>query len=143
MFIGAFSPRSSGKTTVMAWLLHALSEAGYPVKGFDADESEQFYRWWEAGDYPFEVEQLASSRFQHRGTTVQGLRRRFRQQGAGKIQLLPRGLQLFNQQRGAHSIPDRHSWRRRPNPPAGGRRIRFAAAALVIRSQSLDPAGAS
>lgn len=76
MFIGAFSPRSSGKSTVMTWLLHALAEAGYPVKGFDADESEQFYRWWDASEvigedgkptgthtYPFEVEQLASSRF--------------------------------------------------------------------------------
>lgn len=70
MFIAAISPRSSGKTTIMAWLLHALSKRGYPVTGFDADESEQFYRWWEASEddkgnhgYPFEVHQTASSRF--------------------------------------------------------------------------------
>ncbi|MEU5431012.1 plasmid partition protein [Streptomyces olivoreticuli] len=66
MFIATLSPRSTGKTTIMAWLLHALHERGYPVTGFDADESEQLYRWWEArpdGSYPFEVHQMASSRF--------------------------------------------------------------------------------
>lgn len=66
MFIAAISPRSTGKTTIMAWLLHALSERGYPVTGFDADESEQLYRWWEArpdGSYPFTVHKQASTRF--------------------------------------------------------------------------------
>lgn len=72
MFIAAISPRSTGKTTLMAWLLHALHERGYSVKGFDADESEQLYHWWEArpeGSYPFDVERLASSRFHEEGPT--------------------------------------------------------------------------
>jgi cellulose biosynthesis protein BcsQ len=70
MFISAVSPRSTGKTTIMAWLLHALSERGYPVTGFDADESKQLLRWWEASEeddgthgYPFEVIPAADSRF--------------------------------------------------------------------------------
>jgi len=73
MFIAAISPRSTGKTTIMAWLLHALAERGYKVVGFDADESEQLHRWWQAsrddddeegtGGYPFEMHQMASSRF--------------------------------------------------------------------------------
>jgi len=66
MFIAAISPRSSGKTTFIWWLMHALKERGYPVTGFDADESEQLYRWWEArpeGKPDFEVHQLASTRF--------------------------------------------------------------------------------
>jgi hypothetical protein len=66
MFIATISPRSTGKTTIMAWLLHALHERGYPVTGFDADESEQLYRWWEGrpdGSYPFEMHQMASTRF--------------------------------------------------------------------------------
>ncbi|MFE4496062.1 plasmid partition protein [Streptomyces niveus] len=66
MFIATISPRSTGKTTIMAWLLHALHERGYRVTGFDADESEQLYRWWDArteGSYPFEVHKEASTRF--------------------------------------------------------------------------------
>ncbi|MFI1568220.1 plasmid partition protein [Streptomyces sp. NPDC020490] len=66
MFIATISPRSTGKTTIMAWLLHALHERGYAVTGFDADESEQLYRWWEAspdGSYPFELHRLANGRF--------------------------------------------------------------------------------
>lgn len=50
----------------MAWLLHALHERGYRVTGFDADESKQLHRWWEArteGGYPFEVHKEASTRF--------------------------------------------------------------------------------
>ncbi|MEU3064133.1 plasmid partition protein [Streptomyces murinus] len=69
MLIATISPRSTGKTTITAWLLHALHERGYPVKGFDADESEQLFRWWEArpeGSYPFEVEKEASTRFHER-----------------------------------------------------------------------------
>ncbi|WP_344287995.1 plasmid partition protein [Streptomyces synnematoformans] len=65
-FIATISPRSTGKSTITAWLLHALHERGYPVVGFDADESEQLYRWWEArpvGSYPFEVHKEASTRF--------------------------------------------------------------------------------
>ncbi len=65
--ITAISPRSSGKTTVIWWLLHAMHERGYPVTGFDADESEQMYRWGQAREAmdgeAFEVIDLASSRF--------------------------------------------------------------------------------
>lgn len=63
MFIAAVSPRSTGKTTVIWWLLHALHKRGYAVTGFDADESKQLHRWWEASDREFEVEQLADTRF--------------------------------------------------------------------------------
>ncbi len=67
MFITAISPRSTGKTTVIWWLLHAMAERGYPVKGFDADESEQMYRWGQARlateGVDFEVVDMASSRF--------------------------------------------------------------------------------
>ncbi|MFG2845972.1 plasmid partition protein [Kitasatospora sp. NPDC048296] len=71
--LAAISPRSTGKTTAIWWLLHALAARGYPAKGFDADESEQLYRWWKArpededgnplDGLSFEVEKLASKRF--------------------------------------------------------------------------------
>ncbi|GAA3239066.1 hypothetical protein GCM10010260_83720 [Streptomyces filipinensis] len=63
MFIAAVSPRSTGKTTAIWWLLHALRERGYDVKGFDADESKQLYRWWQASDKQFDVTRLADTRF--------------------------------------------------------------------------------
>ncbi|MEV7471968.1 hypothetical protein AB0O20_36630 [Streptomyces kronopolitis] len=70
MWIASISPRSTGKTTNTWWLLHALYERGYRVKGFDADESEQLYRWWEARPSdrpdeppPFEVVRVANGRF--------------------------------------------------------------------------------
>nr|AAS45805.1 ParSLV [Streptomyces lavendulae] len=63
MFIAAVSPRSTGKTTAIWWLLHALRSRGYEVKGFDADESKQLYRWWQASDQQFDVMRLADSRF--------------------------------------------------------------------------------
>ncbi|MGV9268089.1 hypothetical protein ACWDRR_25890 [Kitasatospora sp. NPDC003701] len=73
MIVAAVSPRSTGKTTVIWWLLHALAKRGFPVKGFDADESEQLYRWWKArlqdedglpvDGLDFAVEKLASKRF--------------------------------------------------------------------------------
>jgi cellulose biosynthesis protein BcsQ len=66
MFIAVISPRSTGKTTIIAWLLHALHERGYPVTGFDADESRQLLRWKQGAPgscYPFEVRHLASTRF--------------------------------------------------------------------------------
>ncbi|MFE7415044.1 plasmid partition protein [Streptomyces laurentii] len=74
MFITAVSPRSTGKTTVIWWLLHALHERGYDVKGFDADESKQLYRWWQASDQEFEVSRLADTRFHEEapGTLPEG-----------------------------------------------------------------------
>ncbi|MFI1386651.1 plasmid partition protein [Embleya sp. NPDC020886] len=73
MFVAAISPRSTGKTTAIAWLLHALHERGYPVTGYDADESEQLTRWHEgrvSGSYPFEVHTMATSRFHEQAPKV-------------------------------------------------------------------------
>ncbi|MEU7153863.1 plasmid partition protein [Streptomyces sp. NPDC045456] len=70
MWIASLSPRSTGKTTNTWWLLHALHERGYPVTGFDADESHQLFRWWEArpdedgeDGPPFVVHKVANTNF--------------------------------------------------------------------------------
>ncbi|MEU4850571.1 plasmid partition protein [Streptomyces gilvosporeus] len=69
MWIASVSPRSTGKTTNTWWLLHALHERGYPVTGFDADESQQLWRWWNAGEPDFKVHRVANGRFHEEAPT--------------------------------------------------------------------------
>src|ERR1039458_4342772 len=65
------------------------------------------------GGLPFR--QLASGRFQYRGTGVESFGRRLSEQIGGEVQLLPRRLQLLDQRRGAHLTAIRRSGPRRPD----------------------------
>lgn len=64
MLIANISPRSMGKTTDTGFMAHALHEAGYPVRVWDADESQHLYQWsLAAGGFPFPVEKNATATF--------------------------------------------------------------------------------
>lgn len=57
------SPRSTGKSTNAAWLLHAIHERqdlGRAVVGFDADESSQLSQWYAANAWPMPVHGAAN-----------------------------------------------------------------------------------
>ncbi|MFF4647477.1 plasmid partition protein [Streptomyces sp. NPDC001389] len=64
MLIANISPRSMGKTTDTGFMAHALHEAGYTVRAWDADESQHLTQWAEAaGGFPFPVSQNATATF--------------------------------------------------------------------------------
>ncbi|WP_406257517.1 plasmid partition protein [Streptomyces chartreusis] len=64
MLIANISPRSMGKTTDTGMMAHALHEAGYVVRAWDADESQHLTQWSEAaGGFPFPVEKNATATF--------------------------------------------------------------------------------
>ncbi|MFJ2112425.1 plasmid partition protein [Streptomyces sp. NPDC087850] len=64
MIIANISPRSMGKTTDTGMMAHALHEVGYPVRAWDADESEHLTQWsLAAGNFPFPVERNATATF--------------------------------------------------------------------------------
>lgn len=64
MIIANISPRSQGKTTDTGFMAHALHELEYPVRAWDADESEHLVQWSDAaGGFPFPVEKNATATF--------------------------------------------------------------------------------
>lgn len=64
VLIANISPRSMGKTTDTGMMAHALHEAGYQVRAWDADESQHLTQWSEAaGGFPFPVERNATATF--------------------------------------------------------------------------------
>lgn len=64
MLIANISPRSMGKTTDTGMMAHALHEVDYPVRAWDADESEHLVQWsLAAGGFPFPVEKNATATF--------------------------------------------------------------------------------
>lgn len=64
MLIANISPRSMGKTTDTGFMAHAFHEVGYPVRAWDADESQHLKQWSEAaGGFPFPVEKNATATF--------------------------------------------------------------------------------
>lgn len=72
MLIANISPRSMGKTTDTGFMAHALHEVGYPVRAWDADESQHLTQWKEAaGGFPFPVDENATATF---ATDVQPLK---------------------------------------------------------------------
>ncbi|MEY9998191.1 hypothetical protein ABIE67_010312 [Streptomyces sp. V4I8] len=64
MLIANISPRSMGKTTDTGMMAHALHEADYVVRAWDADESQHLSQWSDAaGGFPFPVDRNATATF--------------------------------------------------------------------------------
>ncbi|MFF5924165.1 plasmid partition protein [Streptomyces flavochromogenes] len=64
MLIASLKPRTMGGTTNTGLLIYALDRAGYPVTGYDADESLQLSAWArDVDDFPCEVHEADTPAF--------------------------------------------------------------------------------